>query len=93
MRCETIQLFYWDGQVKKKIYIYIYSTNNSGVFLSHILLFLCVQKKDSHIKTIPAFKPIPTEMGSPESTPEKQPPGKADRHKISNKLVCIITAM
>ena len=53
-----------------------------------VRLFLgCQQKKDSHIKTIPAFKPIPTEMGSPESTPEKQPPPKPDRHKVTTKAV------
>lgn len=31
-------------------------------------------KKDSHIKTIPAFKPIPAENATPESTPEKLQP-------------------
>ncbi len=30
-----------------------------------------LQKRDSHIKTIPAFKPIGVELGSPETTPEK----------------------
>jgi len=29
------------------------------------------QKKDANIKTIPAFKPIPADNATPDSTPEK----------------------
>ena len=29
------------------------------------------QKKDANIKTIPAFKPIPSDNATPDTTPEK----------------------
>ncbi|XP_067649202.1 protein AF-10-like isoform X5 [Haliotis asinina] len=38
-------------------------------------------KKDANIKTIPAFKPIPSENATPDTTPEKIAPVKPDKEK------------
>lgn len=38
---------------------------------------LYFQKKDSHIKPIPAFRPIPADNATPEPSPEKQSSGVA----------------
>ena len=34
-------------------------------------LIFFFQKKDANIKTIPAFRPIPSDNATPDSTPEK----------------------
>ena len=54
---------------------------------------LCVQKKDAHIKTIPAFKPIPAENATPDSTPEKEAvgPPKLDKEKKVNRMCFFVS--
>ena len=47
-----------------------------GFLSQHCMLIfkelrLLFQKKDTNIKTIPAFKPIPADNATPDSTPEK----------------------
>ncbi|XP_059176744.1 protein AF-10-like isoform X2 [Physella acuta] len=38
-------------------------------------------KNHSNVKTIPAFKPIPSENGTPDSSPEKSVPNKPEENK------------
>lgn len=41
-----------------------------------------MQKKDANIKTIPAFKPIPSDNATPDTTPEKVcGPQKSEKDK------------
>ena len=57
-------------------------------FSKHVQFVL--QKKDSHIKIIPAFKPVATmEPSTPDNTPEKssQPQVRMDRSKVSVYVV------
>ncbi|XP_054719358.1 uncharacterized protein LOC129228700 [Uloborus diversus] len=43
-------------------------------------------KKDTHIKTIPAFKPIPADNATPEPSPEKATPAQCkERNRRSDK--------
>ena len=39
------------------------------------MIYVYFQNKNNHIKQIPAFKPIPTENATPDSTPEKSTDG------------------
>ena len=41
----------------------------------------CFQKKDANIKIIPAFKPIPSENATPDTTPEKLSIVKTEKDK------------
>ena len=56
-----------------------------GEMLDKVFDFYLLQKKDSHIKIIPAFKPVTSlEPATPDNTPEKplQPQVRMDRSKV-----------